>query len=79
MFGLGPDGLTEGELAPFPDPAVVVALLLLVGAVLAVSFGLAGGALPRTEQRWSRRALLAGGSAAAMLGAAMLVLGGSVR
>ncbi len=79
VYGVDVDGLTEGEAVPPIDPAVLIALILLVGAVLGLTFGLAGGALPRTDPRWSRLALVSGSGVAGVLGAGMLFLGGSVR
>ena len=64
VFGIDVDGLTEGEAVPPLDPAVVIALILLVGAVIGLGFGLAGGTLPRTDPRWSRLAIVTGGATA---------------
>jgi copper transport protein len=75
VFGVGPEGLTEGEAAPLIPPEVLLGGLLVLAAVLGLSFGLAGGTLPRTEARTSRLALLSGGSLAAVLGAALLLAG----
>ena len=79
VFSIDADGLTAGEAVPPIDPAVLIALVLLAGAVLGLSFGVAGGRLPRTDPRWSRFAVLTGSGVAGILGTAMLVLGGSVR
>ncbi|MEA2623294.1 MAG: copper transport protein [Chloroflexota bacterium] len=79
VFGIGANGLTEGEQVPPVDPTIAVAGVLLLGAVLSLSFGLAGGTLPRTDRRWSRIGLVSGGGVAAVLGVAMLIGGGAIR
>ncbi len=78
VFGVGLDGLTEGELAPIVDPGILLGALLLLGAILGVVFALAGGTLPRTDPRASRLALLLGSGTAVALGLA-LIWGGVVR
>jgi copper transport protein len=78
VFGVGPDGLTEGEASPFIDPGVLLGALLLLGSILGVVFVLAGGRLPRTDPRASRLAVFIGSAAAVVLGLALL-WGGVVR
>ncbi len=74
-FTMGPQGITSGRVDGSLDPASVLGFVLLVLAVLAVSFAVGGGRLPRTEQAASRVALLAGGSAAGVLALALLFAG----
>ena len=78
VFGLGPDGLTEGEASPIVDPAVLLGALLLLGAILASVFVLAGGSVPRTDRRTTRVAFLGASCVAVVFGCA-LVLGGAIR
>ena len=74
-YTMGPQGLTRGQAAGPIDPVSVIAFALLVMAVIAVSFAIGGGGLPRADRTASRAALLAGGTAAGMLGVVLLVAG----
>ncbi len=70
-FTLSDDGIDAGRVANLLNPASAVAALLALGGALALGLGLGGFSLPRCEAAASRIALLAGGSVAAILGAAI--------
>jgi copper transport protein len=75
-FALDATGVSEGRATPAVDPAVVVAVTLLVSAALGLAFALGGGTLPRVDPATSRVAILAGSLVGAILGATILI-GGS--
>ncbi len=72
-FALDSTAISEGRAGPPVDPVAVLGAVGLLLALLAVTFTLAGGILPRTEPRLGRGALLAGAAVAAVLGVALLV------
>jgi len=74
-YTMGPQGVTRGRAAGPIDPSSGIALVLLATALLALSFAVGGGTLPRAEPVASRAALLAGGTAAGLLALALLVAG----
>lgn len=74
-FGFDDARLVSGQERSVIEPPVVLALLTLAGAILAATIALAGGGLPRTDQRLSRLSLAVGGVAAAAFGLAALLLG----
>jgi copper transport protein len=78
VFGMGADGLTEGEQTPIIDPAILLGALLLLAAMLGIVFTVAGGSLPRTDPRASRLAVFGASATAVVLGSALLI-GGVVR
>jgi hypothetical protein len=67
-FALDDDGIDEGQVRTFLDPALGIAVLLLAGGALGLGLGLGGARLPRCEAVASRVALLGGGSVAVVLG-----------
>ena len=68
-FTVTDTGIDEGRVTTLLNPAVGVAVLLLLGGALGVGLGLGGMALPRCEAAASRLALLGGGAMAIILGA----------
>jgi methionine-rich copper-binding protein CopC/putative copper export protein len=74
-FALDEQGVSEGRATPPLDPAIVVAVLLFVGAAVGSAFVLGGGTLPRTDVATSRAAVLAGSAAGAVLAALVLFAG----
>ena len=70
-FTLSNDGIDEGRITSLTNPATLVATLLVLGGALGLGLGLGGASLPRCEAAASRIALLAGGSVAVVLGAAI--------
>jgi copper transport protein len=74
-FALDASGVSEGRATLAIDPAVVVAVILLVAAAIGVAFALGGGALPRVDAAASRVSIIAGSVVGAILGATIL-LGG---
>ena len=70
-FSLSSDAIDDGRIADALNPATIVAVLLALGGAVAVGLGLGGASLPRCEAAASRIALLAGGSIAVVLGAAI--------
>lgn len=74
-FALDADGISEGRATPALDPAIIVAVILLIGAALGTAFTLGGGSLPRVDPATSRIAVLGGSAAGAVLGA-LVLLGG---
>jgi putative copper export protein len=74
-FALDATGVSQGRAGPAIDPAIVVAVILLVAAALGLAFALGGGILPRVEARASRLSVGAGSFVAAALGATILIGG----
>jgi hypothetical protein len=74
-FALDVTGVSLGRARPTIDPAVVVAIALLVAAALGLAFAIGGGVLPRVDAVASRVGLIAGSIVGAILGATIL-LGG---
>lgn len=70
-FALDATAVSEGRLLPPIDPALAVAIALIALGVLALSYALAGGRLPRTDAAASRVSMLAGGAAAMVVGTIM--------
>jgi hypothetical protein len=75
-FTLDDASISEGRQVPPVDPVLVVAIVLLLLAVLGISYTLGGGSLPRVNPASSRTAVLAGGVVAGALGL-VLLLGGA--
>jgi len=71
-FTLSDDGIDEGRMTTLLNPAVAIAVLLVLGGALGLGLGLGGMALPRCEAWASRLALVGGGVVAVVLG---LVIG----
>lgn len=67
-FTLSDDGIDEGRMTTLFNPAVVIAVLLVLGGALGLGLGLGGMALPRCEAWASRLALIGGGVTAVVLG-----------
>lgn len=67
-FAVDDEGIADGRLSPITTPGNVIALVLVVGGGVGTGLGIGGMALPRCEARASRRALLAGGATAVVLG-----------
>lgn len=74
-FALDAESVSEGRATPPVDPAIIVAVILLVCAALGIAFTLGGGSLPRVDPATGRVATLGGSAAAAALGA-LILLGG---
>ncbi len=77
-FAFDTDGLSAGRATPPIDPLLIVALVLLLGSLLAAGLSLAGRSLPRTLPATSRLAVLGGSLVGGVLGLAMLI-GGTPR
>ncbi len=71
-FALDAESVSEGRATPAIDPAIIVAVILLVGAALGFAFTLGGGSLPRVDPATSRIAVLGGSAASVGLGALIL-------
>ncbi|MEO6294405.1 MAG: copper resistance protein CopC [Candidatus Limnocylindria bacterium] len=67
-FTLADDGIADGRMTTFLNPAVAIAVLLVLGGALGLGLGLGGMALPRCEAWASRLALVGGGVTALVLG-----------
>ena len=74
-FSFDATGLISGRRLPDIDPLILVALALVAAAVIGLTFGLAGGRLPRTNAAASRGALVVGGVVGGLLGLGMLIVG----
>ena len=74
-FAIDATGLSAGRATPPIDPIVVVALLLLLGAVSGTALTLAGRSLPRTLRETSQVAVLGGSLVGGILGIALLIAG----
>ena len=74
-FAFDSDGLSAGRATPPIDPLVIVALVLLLGSLVAAGLSLAGRSLPRTLPATSRVAVLGGSLVGGVLGVAILVGG----
>lgn len=73
-FALDRDGISEGEVRPFPDPTIAIAAALVLGGALGLGLGLGGFRIPRCEAIASRFALVGGGLVGTVLG---LLIGAS--
>ena len=71
-FGLGAEAIASGEVGRGVDPGVLVAIALLVAALLAGGFALAGGSPPRVDRTLGRRSLIVGAVVAAVSGLVLL-------
>ena len=76
-FALDSEGISEGRATAVVDPALAVAVMLLIGAALGLAFTLGGGSLPRVDPAASRIAVLGGSAAGTVLG--VLALFGGPR
>ena len=76
-FSLDATGLAAGRTLPLLEPSIASAGLMLIAALVALGFLLAGGRVPRVEPRLGRAAALAGSAAAGALGLVILVAGPS--
>jgi copper transport protein len=74
-FALDAEGISEGRATPAVDPALAIAIVLLIGAAFGIAFTVGGGTLPRVDPATSRIAVLGGSAASIVIGAAAL-LGG---
>jgi copper transport protein len=74
-FALDTGSVSEGRAAPTIDPGLVIAIVLLMGAVLGAAYTAGGGVLPRVERVASRWAV-AGGAVAAVSLALLILLAG---
>lgn len=74
-FAVGSAAITSGEATPPIDPRWLVPVGLLGLGLLALSYWLGGGTLPRTERGASGLALLSGGAISVGLGALILLAG----
>lgn len=72
-FALGSSGLAKGQAQSLIDPGSVIAALLVLGALLAAGWALAGGSLPLVERTAGRRALGVGAVVALPLALVLLV------
>ena len=77
-FALDDQGISAGRSTPPLDPLLIVALVLLLGSLLAAGLSLSGRSLPRTLPETSRLAVLGGSLVGGVLGVAMLI-GGTPR
>jgi hypothetical protein len=75
VFGLDRESIVEGRATPPLDPAVLVALLAIVGATVGAAYVAAGGTIPRVEPRTGRLATLAGSAVGGALGLLVLIAG----
>jgi copper transport protein len=67
-FTMADSGIDAGRTRDLVTPGSAIGLLLLVGGALGFGLGLGGVALPRTERRAARLALIGGGGAGMLLG-----------
>ena len=74
-FALDGEGISQGRATPAVDPALIVALTLLIGSVLGLAFGLGGGSLPRADRAIGRVTLL-GGSVVGLVLGVLIMFGG---
>ena len=77
-FSVDADGVTAGRALPPIDPLLAVGLLLVVGGLFGLAFGIAGGSIPRTPPVWGRQVLVAGSGVGTALGA-IIIAGGGIR
>lgn len=77
-FSVDALGVSAGRALPPIDPALAIGLLLAVGGLFGLAFGVAGGSIPRTPAVWGRRVLVAGGGVGTAVGA-LIIAGGSIR
>ena len=75
-FSVDADGVSAGRALPPIDPILAVGLLLAVGGLFGLAFGIAGGSLPRTPRIWGRQVLIAGSGVGTALGTIIIVAGG---
>ena len=77
-FSVDATGVSAGRALPPIDPALAMGLLLVVGGLFGLAFGVAGGSIPRTPPAWGRRVLVAGGGIGTAIGA-LIVAAGPIR
>ncbi|MDQ3938213.1 MAG: copper resistance protein CopC, partial [Chloroflexota bacterium] len=73
LFSVDALGVSEGRQRPIVDPALIVAVLLVAGALIVLAYTLAGGVLPRVERTVGRAAVLAGALIGGTLGVVLLL------
>ena len=71
-FALDATGISEGRATPPIDPAIVIAMVLLIGGIVAIAFAAGGGGLPRVDRAAGRVALVGGSVVSAFLGVIIL-------
>ena len=76
-FALDQTGISAGRQLPPLDPVLLVAVLLLLGGLLGLAYGVAGGRLPRCDVRTSRIAVISGSMVGTVLG--LIILSGGPR
>ena len=74
-FSVDTTGVSAGRALPPIDPALAMGLLLAVGGLFGLAFGIAGGSIPRTPPAWGRRVLVVGGGVGTSIGAVMIAAG----
>ena len=77
-FSVDADGVSAGRALPPIDPIFAIGLLLAVGGLFGLAFGIAGGSIPRTPRVWGRQVLVAGSGVGTALGA-IIIAGGGIR
>ena len=77
-FSVDADGVSAGRALPPIDPVLAIGLLLAVGGLFGLAFGIAGGSIPRTPPAWGRQVLVAGSGVGTAVGA-LIIAGGSIR
>jgi putative copper export protein len=77
-FSVDAVGVSAGRALPPIDPLLVIGLLLAVGGLFGLAFGIAGGSIPRTPHAWGRRVLVGASGVGTALGA-LIVAGGPIR
>ncbi len=76
-FALDASGISEGLAVPPVDPALVIAIALLLLSILLGAFTLGGGTLPLVDRQASRAAGIAASTVGAILG--LVILFGGLR
>ena len=74
-FSVDTTGVSAGRALPPIDPALAMGLLLAVGGLFGLAFGIAGGSIPRTPPAWGRRVLVVGGGVGTSIGAVIIAAG----
>jgi hypothetical protein len=77
-FSVDAAGVSAGRALPPIDPLLAIGLLLAVGGLFGLAFGIAGGSIPRTPPVWGRQVLVAGSGLGTALGA-IIIAGGGIR
>jgi putative copper export protein len=77
-FAVDVQGVSAGRALPPIDPGLAIGLLLAVGGLFGLAFGIAGGSIPRVPPAWGRQVLVAGSSVGTAVGA-LILAGGSIR